>query len=67
VTVVAGVHPFVLLLCCKQVVDGNWGMGVSIPKYVFEGSKKRYSPKVICGSSTPVAAAAGSTAPAASG
>jgi hypothetical protein len=40
-----------------QVVDGNWGMGVSIPKYVFEtGSKTRYSPKVVCGTSTPVMA-----------
>uniref|UniRef100_A0A383V546 Acetamidase n=1 Tax=Tetradesmus obliquus TaxID=3088 RepID=A0A383V546_TETOB len=38
-----------------QVVDGNWGLGVSIPKYVFRvGDKKRYKPAVICGSSTPV-------------
>ena len=45
-----------LLLLLLQVVDGDWGMGVSIPKYVFDtASKKRYSPKVVCGSSTPVA------------
>lgn len=38
-----------------QVVDGNWGMGVSCPKYIFnKASKTRYTPKVICGSSTPV-------------
>jgi acetamidase/formamidase len=42
-----------------QVVDGNWGTGLSVPKYVFEaakaGSRKaRYSPKTICGSSVPV-------------
>jgi hypothetical protein len=37
-----------------QVVDGNWGMGVSIPKYVFEKSGTRYKSRVVCGSSTPV-------------
>jgi hypothetical protein len=43
-----------LLLCC-QVVDGNWGLGVSIPKYVFRvNDKKRYKPAVVCGSSMPV-------------
>jgi hypothetical protein len=35
--------------------DGNWGVGVNIPKYVFDkADKKPYVPKVICGSSTPV-------------
>lgn len=42
-----------------QVVDGNWGMGLSCPKYVFNpavGAKKqgRYIPKTICGSSVPL-------------
>lgn len=38
-----------------QVVDGNWGMGVSIPKYVFRTEdKKRFMPAVICGTSLPV-------------
>jgi hypothetical protein len=37
-----------------QVVDGNWGMGVSCPKYVFEGARKRYAPKVLTGSSVPL-------------
>eukprot|EP00775_Hariotina_reticulata_P001824 gene1824-2158_t len=37
-----------------QVVDGNWGMGVSCPKYVFDTKQKsRYKPAVITGSSTP--------------
>jgi hypothetical protein len=40
-----------------QVVDGNWGMGLSIPKFVFEqkaGNRARYTPKVVCGSSVPL-------------
>lgn len=42
--------------CISRIVDGNWGMGVSVPKYVFQtgGKKARYTPNVICGSSVPL-------------
>eukprot|EP00877_Chromochloris_zofingiensis_P000674 jgi/Chrzof1/10607/Cz05g05010.t1 len=38
-----------------QVVDGNWGMHLIIPKYVFDKADTgAYKPKVVCGSSRAV-------------
>ena len=43
-----------------QVVDGNWGMGVNVPKYVFDkADTKPYSSKVVCGSSAPISGTSG--------
>jgi len=37
-----------------QIVDGNWGVHVNIPKYVLEGSQTApYSQSVTCGGSIP--------------
>ncbi|KIZ05259.1 acetamidase/formamidase [Monoraphidium neglectum] len=36
-----------------QVVDGNWGVHVVIPKYVFSNPKAAFKPATKCGSSLP--------------
>lgn len=48
---------FLTVMCdfqVTQVVDGNWGVHVVIPKFAFEKNTKAYKPKVACGTSTAI-------------
>ena len=45
-------RPSISISQVTQVVDGNWGAHVVIPKYAFEKNKESYRPKVACGTST---------------
>jgi acetamidase/formamidase len=48
------VNTFLTVMCdfqVTQVVDGNWGVHVVIPKYAFDTSNKPYKPSVVCGTS----------------
>ncbi len=41
------------LWCAVQVVDGNWGIHVIIPKWPFSNDSSPYAPVVFPGSSKP--------------
>lgn len=54
-----GVGLCVVLCVCCATAAATGGMGLSVPKYVFDAAKPgarrgRYMPKVICGSSVPL-------------
>eukprot|EP00798_Chlamydomonas_sp_ICE-L_P011204 gene11204-18822_t len=51
------VNTFITVMCdfqVTQVVDGNWGMHLVIPKFAFQKNSKPHDmmPKVVCGTST---------------
>ncbi|GAX80784.1 hypothetical protein CEUSTIGMA_g8220.t1 [Chlamydomonas eustigma] len=49
------VNTFITVMCdygTTQVVDGNFGVHLVVPKYAFSDTKKSYEPKVVCGTST---------------
>eukprot|EP00798_Chlamydomonas_sp_ICE-L_P011202 gene11202-18820_t len=51
------VNTFITVMCdfqVTQVVDGNWGVHLVIPKFAFQKNTKPHNmmPKVVCGTST---------------